>query len=76
MYRADVGGGMVEHEFDYLFIGQYNGSFSLNAEEVQQVSWQTTEEIKSALKGTPELFTPWFPLIFDRVLIARPSKIV
>ena len=67
VYRADVGGGMVEHEFDHIFTGTFEGPIIPNPDEVSEVSWWKESEIKKALQQTPELFSPWFPLIFDQL---------
>ena len=67
VYRVDVGGGMVEHEFDHLFTGFFEGPIVPNPAEVSNTAWWKTESIAAALRETPELFTPWFPLIFERI---------
>jgi isopentenyl-diphosphate Delta-isomerase len=64
VYRADVGGGMVEHEFDHIFTGTFDGPVVPNPDEVAEVSWWTTDEIKKSLARAPQFFSPWFPLIF------------
>jgi isopentenyl-diphosphate delta-isomerase len=65
VYRSDVGGGMVEHEFDHLFIGRYTGSFACNSDEVERTEWWTADEIRAMLLDSPSLFTAWFPFIFE-----------
>ena len=67
VYRADVGGGMVEHECDHLFTGVFEGPILPNPDEVCEVAWWEQASIEEALKKTPQFFTPWFPLIFRRI---------
>lgn len=67
VYRADVGGGMIEHEFDHLFTGVFEGPIIPNPDEVCEVAWWERASIEESLKKTPQLFTPWFPLLFDRI---------
>jgi isopentenyl-diphosphate delta-isomerase len=67
VYRADVGGGMVEHEFDHLFTGIFEGPIIPNPDEVCEVSWWQRSSIEDSLTREPQLFTPWFPLIFERI---------
>ena len=64
VYRLDVGGGMVEHEFDHVFTGTFEGPIIPNPDEVEEVSWWTAEEIKKSLQDAPQLFSPWFPQVF------------
>ncbi len=68
IYRADVGNGCVEHEFDHLFIGQYDGPIIPNPEEVLEVGWWKKSTMLRALQQTPSLFTAWFPIIVQRVM--------
>jgi len=74
MYKADVGGGLTEHEYDHLFVGRCTTSPQPNPEEVDALFWWTTEEIEEKLRTTPEIFAPWFPLIVER--LGRPDQIV
>jgi isopentenyl-diphosphate Delta-isomerase len=71
VYKADVGEGFTEHEFDHLFIGYYDGPFALNPDEVDAVEWWETNRIQVALQETPEIFTRWFPIIFYHALRSR-----
>lgn len=68
IYRADVGNGLVEHEFDHLFIGQYDGPVVPNPREVADVQWWDTNSIVEALQKTPFLFTRWFPILVEAIV--------
>lgn len=66
-YCEDVGDGLTEHEFDHVFAGQTDSAPSPDPHEASDWSYFTTEEIETHLKETPERFTKWFGLIFERV---------
>lgn len=72
-YRADFDSGLVEHEFDHVFVGEYEGKISPNPEEVAQVAWKSIEEIRRLLAENPQHFTAWFVLAFPRIEEARRS---
>lgn len=59
-YRADVGGGLVEHELDHLFIGRFNGTPSPASQEVGAWRWVSPEELDRDVQEHPEHFTAWF----------------
>ncbi|GEJ47252.1 MULTISPECIES: isopentenyl-diphosphate Delta-isomerase [unclassified Chryseobacterium] len=63
IYKADVGGGLWEHELDYVFTGDYNDEFHLNPDEVSEVRFVTMENLDQEIKDTPESFTEWFKII-------------
>lgn len=40
-----------EHEYDHVFIGEYEGRFDLNPEEVQDVIWIDLEDLEHQVTG-------------------------
>ncbi|WP_300673031.1 isopentenyl-diphosphate Delta-isomerase [Soonwooa sp.] len=65
LYKADVGQGLWEHELDYVFTGEYNGEFALNAEEVAAIKYISIDELKQEIEEFPERYTEWFKIIWD-----------
>lgn len=65
-YRADVGGGLVEHEYDHVFAARWEGDPVPNADEVDGWRWVPVEEVADEVRRRPEAFTPWFRMVFDR----------
>ena len=65
IYKADVGGNLWEHELDYVFTGNYDGTFNLNQEEVSEVRFISMENLDQELKKNPENFTEWFKIILE-----------
>lgn len=66
IYKAEVGSGLTEHEFDHIFIGTYDGKIHINPQEVQTVRWISIGNLKTEIKNSPENFTEWFKIIFDK----------
>jgi isopentenyl-diphosphate Delta-isomerase len=72
-YRADVGGGLVEHEVDHVFLGSFDGAARPAADEVEEVRWESVEVVERERSHNPERFTLWFPHAWEVVLpVARP----
>lgn len=65
-YHAKFDNGLQEHEFDHVLFGKYNGYLLPNPEEVAEVKWMDADEISEWLERSPEEFTVWFRLIFER----------
>lgn len=72
MYKAAFDNGLTEHEFDHVFIGQWNDDVHLNPEEVAEVRYLTIEEIRSDMQENPEQYTAWFKIAFDQVTSHLP----
>lgn len=65
IYKADVGQNLWEHELDHVFVGNYDGEFHLNQEEVSEVRYISMEDLDTEIKNHPEQFTEWFKIILD-----------
>lgn len=65
IYKADVGGGLWEHELDYVFTGSYNSYFNLNKDEVEEVRYISMEDLDKEITENPEKFTEWFKIILE-----------
>ena len=63
-YRADVGGGLIEHEVVDVYVAQADASLSItpNPEEVMAVEWMRFEQLMRDVAETPDRFTPWLKI--------------
>lgn len=66
-YRAEVENGLVEHEFDHVFAGEWEGAIVMNEEEVAAYGYETIPAIKNAIAQNPSNFTTWFRIVFPRI---------
>lgn len=79
-YRADVGGGMIEHEVVDVFHGLMSsrGRPDFNPAEVMDVRWISVSDLAAAIDAAPATFTPWLQIYirkhFDQIFagITRP----
>lgn len=60
-YRADVGGGMTEHEVVDIFTVRAPGGLAVTPDpaEVSEVRWITLADLGAEVAAAPERFTPW-----------------
>ena len=60
-YRAEVGGGMIEHEVVDLFTAQTTRDLpmQLNPAEVADTVWVPIAELHDQVAADPDRFTPW-----------------
>lgn len=66
-YRADVENNLVEHEYDHVFAGIYEGKIVLNPSEVAAYEYLPMETISRRLYDQPATFTSWFRIAFPLV---------
>lgn len=67
-YRSELDNGLVEHEYDHILLGVYDGPIVPDPEEVLHYEYRPVATIAAQLQQSPELFTRWFALLFDRVV--------
>jgi isopentenyl-diphosphate delta-isomerase len=72
LYRAEVGNGLVENEFDRVFIGFSNQNPRPDPAEVGDWKWISVEELKLELVRNPEAYSPWIRCCFDKVAEYEP----
>ena len=60
-YRADVGGGLIEHEVVDIFRGRAPADLRLAPEpaEVMETRWVALDGLQAEIAERPERFTPW-----------------
>jgi isopentenyl-diphosphate delta-isomerase len=66
-YRAEVENNLIEHEFDHVFAGEYEGEISANENEVADVAYESMDKIKEDMEAHPERFTSWFKIAFPKI---------
>lgn len=67
VYRAEMENGLIEHEFDHVFTGQYDGPVMPEPTEVSDVCFQDPLAIRKSLEQHPERYTTWFRIAFPRI---------
>ena len=66
-YRADVENNLVEHEYDHVFAGEYEGEIRPNQVEVAGIRYAEMDAIKKELEQYKQRFTSWFIIAFPKI---------
>ncbi len=67
IYKAHFPNGLIEHEYDHVFIGKNDTVPNPNKEEAMDYKYLPFEAIKEEIKQYPENYTEWFKLAYQRV---------
>ena len=67
IYKAEFENGLIEHEFDHVFVGEYEGEMDPDPDEVKDYCYKEISGIKSMLQEHPQKFTAWFPIAFPKI---------
>jgi isopentenyl-diphosphate delta-isomerase len=66
-YKADVENGLIEHEYDHVFVGAYEGNVAANKNEVAAYCYMEMKALKLDLLQRPQDYTSWFKIAFPRI---------
>lgn len=61
-YKSDVGGGLIENEYDHIYTGYSDKIPQINPEEVQDFRFIPISELLVRVEKEPETFTAWLKL--------------
>ena len=71
IYKAPVGLGLIEHEFDHVWFGQTDITPVINTDEVESWKYMSLGDIADDMKAHPECYTEWFKISFDEIMKHR-----
>jgi isopentenyl-diphosphate delta-isomerase len=66
-YRANVGGGLIEHEFDHVFTGTCDTTPVPNPDEVVDWKYVSMDWVVKDVERHPENYTVWFIIALAEV---------
>lgn len=67
IYKAPVGQGLTEHEFDHVLIGQTDETPCINTDEVASWKYTSLDDLEKDIQLQPELYTEWFKITFEEM---------
>jgi isopentenyl-diphosphate delta-isomerase len=65
-YKAGFSNGLIEHEFDHVFVARYDEDFAFNPDEVHAYKYVDMTTLLDDVEKHTDMYTPWF-------LIALPK---
>ncbi|MFL5581685.1 MAG: isopentenyl-diphosphate Delta-isomerase [Gemmatimonadaceae bacterium] len=67
-YRAELGGGLSEHEVDHVFVGRCEQDPVPDPAEVSEWKWMGLEAVRDDLRRRAERYTAWFGIALEEIL--------
>lgn len=67
-YQAHFNNGLIEHEYDHVFVGITDDIPILNALEVAAFEYVTKEQLLLGIQVNPNAYTPWFKICCEHYL--------
>lgn len=68
VYRSEFSNGIIEYEYDHVFIAEYEGEVFPTPDEIASIKWISFNQLRKELTYTPEKYTVWFQSAAPKVL--------
>ena len=68
VYKAEVGQGLIEHEYDHVFIGKSDEKPEINHDEVASWKYIDVNDLLKDVSQNPQNYTEWFKIALDEVV--------
>lgn len=67
IYNTGFQNGLIENEYDCVFVGKYNGKIKPNKKEVQNYKWVSLKDLEEDIKRNPEKYTIWLKIALNKI---------
>lgn len=67
IYRKELDKGLFEHEFDHVFVGEFQGQLSINRSEVEAFEYVNFDKLTARIHKGPHHYTEWFKISLPEV---------
>ena len=67
-YKSKLDNGMMEHEFDHVYLGKFSGVPEVNEQEVLDWKYLSIPLIQKELENNPQVYTSWFKIAFPKLI--------
>jgi isopentenyl-diphosphate delta-isomerase len=64
VYRASLDNGLIEHEYDHVLVGRFEGTPEPDPREVADWRWAEPAELAADLAANPGRYAAWLPPAF------------
>jgi len=75
IYKAHFDNGLIEHEFDHVFYGVFDGEPVINPDEANAYKWVDPLSLLKDMRSSPESYTVWFRIIMEQTEERFPELI-
>lgn len=67
-YLTKFNDHLFEYEFDHVIVGEYDGSFVINPEEVNDMMWVDVDDLAQDMTKNPQKYASWFLICAPKVI--------
>jgi len=65
-YRAEFSNGLIENEYDCVFIGKFDGIPKPDPKEIMAYKWVSLNNLNGDIKKHPEIYSVWLKIAIKK----------
>ncbi len=65
IYKSNLDKNLIEHEYDHVFTGVFDGLPEINEDEVEDWKFMNLDSLRKDIKLSPDNYTAWFKIIIN-----------
>ena len=69
IYKTPVSDGLIEHEFDHVFVGYFDESPVHTPAEITEWRWTPLLSLQKEISENPKQYTYWLKHSLDKILL-------
>jgi isopentenyl-diphosphate delta-isomerase len=66
IYKVELDNNLIEHEWDHVLIGYYDGEPAINKDEALNWKFIGIDELRKDVVNNPQDYTLWFKIILEQ----------
>jgi isopentenyl-diphosphate delta-isomerase len=75
VYRVQLEDGLIEHEYDHVLIGNFDGVPNPSRQEVSEWKWIDLATLRVDTADHPERYTYWFRISLEQLCqVIEPKR--
>lgn len=69
IYKIKFSNDLIEHEYDHVYVGTYEGEPTINKDEIEDWKYINRDELKRDIEKNPSHYSHWFKLILSHKMV-------
>lgn len=66
IYKKELENDLIEHEYDHVFVGLFDGEPTPDPAEIEDWKFTNVDDLRKEINHSPDDFTHWFKLIMNQ----------
>jgi len=67
IYKADFKNGLIENEYDCVFVGRFDGKPKPNPKEIMDYKWISLRDLKKDIIKNPNKYSVWLKIVLKKL---------